>query len=61
MVEAAFRRYAGHRGTPAGAHVRVAAARYLAAHAPTIRAQDQTLQIALRLQRGERLYEDTVA
>jgi nitrite reductase/ring-hydroxylating ferredoxin subunit len=57
-LEAAFRRYADHRGTPAGTHVLVAAARYLAAHAPTVRAQDQTLQIARRLQRGDRLYED---
>ncbi len=36
----------------------VAAARYLAAHAPTMRSQDQTYTIALRLSRGERLYED---
>ncbi len=34
----------------------LAAARYLAAHAPTMRAQEQTYQIALRLHRGERLY-----
>jgi hypothetical protein len=57
-VEAAFRRFAEWRGTAAGAHVLVAAARYLAAHAPTVRAQNQTLQIARRLHRGERLYED---
>jgi hypothetical protein len=35
----------------------VAAARYLAAHAPTVRAQAQTYQIARRLHRGERLHE----
>src|ERR671931_49970 len=57
-VEAAFRRYADLRGTDAGTHVLVAAARYLAAHAPTMRAERQTLDIARRLQRGERLYED---
>ena len=57
-VEAAFRRYADLRGTEAGTHVLVAAARYLAAHAPTMRAERQTLDIARRLQRGERLYED---
>jgi nitrite reductase/ring-hydroxylating ferredoxin subunit len=57
-VEAAFRRYADLRGTDAGTHVLVAAARYLAAHSPTTRAQRQTLDIARRLQRGERLYED---
>jgi hypothetical protein len=38
--------------------VLVAAARYLAAHAPTVRAQGQTYQIAHRLQRGERLFEE---
>jgi hypothetical protein len=57
-VEAAFRQYADLRGTEAGTHVLVAAARYLAAHAPTMRAERQTLDIARRLQRGERLYED---
>src|SRR5919109_1170225 len=57
-VEAAFRQYRDLRGTDAGTHVLVAAARYLAAHAPTMRAQRQTLDIARRLQRGERLYED---
>src|SRR5919206_125392 len=57
-VEAAFRRYADLRGTEAGTNVLVAAARYLAAHSPTMRAERQTLDIARRLQRGERLYED---
>jgi len=56
-VEAAFRQYRDLRGTEAGTHVLVAAARYLAAHSPTMRAQRQTLDIARRLQRGERLYE----
>ena len=36
----------------------IAAARYLAAHAPTDRSQRQTYEIARRLHRGERLYED---
>jgi hypothetical protein len=36
----------------------VAAARYLAAHATTSRSQRQTFEIARRLHRGERLYED---
>jgi hypothetical protein len=57
-VEAAFRQYRDLRDTEAGTHVLVAAARYLAAHSPTMRAQRQTLDIARRLQRGERLYED---
>ena len=58
MIEAALRQFDRLRGTPAGVDVLVAAARYLAAHAPTVRAQGQTFQIAQRLHRGERLYED---
>jgi nitrite reductase/ring-hydroxylating ferredoxin subunit len=57
-VEAAFRQYADRRGTAPGAHMLIAAARYLAAHAPTARAQRQTFEIADRLLRGEHLYED---
>ena len=57
-VETAFRQFALLRGTPAGVHVLVAAARYLAAHAPTVRAQGQTYQIAHRLYRGELLFEE---
>ncbi|MCH6552046.1 MAG: hypothetical protein IH804_08540, partial [Planctomycetes bacterium] len=38
--------------------VLIAAARYLAAHAPTVRAQEQTYQIARRLNRGERIFEE---
>jgi len=56
-TEIAFRQYALLRGTPAAAHMLIAAARYLAAHAPTARAQGQTYSIALRLHRGERIYE----
>jgi hypothetical protein len=58
MIEAAARQFARLRGTPAGVHTLVAAARYLAAHAPTTRAQGQTYQIAQRLYRGERLFEE---
>jgi nitrite reductase/ring-hydroxylating ferredoxin subunit len=57
-VEACFRQYGLHGGTPAGTHVLVAAARYLAAHAPTVRAQGQTYQIAQRLCRGEHLFAE---
>jgi len=39
----------------------IAAARYLAAHAPTARSQRQTFEIARRLHRGERIYEDEPA
>jgi len=56
-VEAAFRQFdqTGDRIFP------IAAARYLAAHAPTVRAQGQTYHIARRLHRGEKLYEDDEA
>ena len=57
-IEAAFRQYARLRDTTAGAHVLVAAARYLAAHSPTMRTQGQTYDIARRLYRGEILYEE---
>jgi hypothetical protein len=56
-IEAAFRQYSRLRGTPAGVHVLIGASRYLAAHAPTMRAEGQTYQIAHRLSRGERLFE----
>ena len=58
MLEAGVRQHAALRRTEAGAHVLVAAARYLAAHAPTVRAQGQTFEIARRLHRGERLFEE---
>src|SRR5207237_1936677 len=54
MLEAAFAQYR----LSGDSVFLVAAARYLAAHAPTVRAQGQTFQIARRLHRGERLYED---
>ena len=45
-------------GTDEAAIPLLAAARYLAAHATTTRSQRQTFDIARRLHRGERLYED---
>jgi len=57
MVEGAFRQFDQLRGTPAATHVLIAAFRYLAAHAPTMRAQDQTWRIVERLHRGERMFE----
>jgi hypothetical protein len=57
-IEAAFRQYVRLRDTTVGAHVLVAAARYLAAHSPTMRSQGQTYDIARRLSRGEILYEE---
>jgi nitrite reductase/ring-hydroxylating ferredoxin subunit len=57
-IEAAFSQYASLRGTVAGTHVLIAAARYLAAHCPTMRSQGQTYDIARRLSRGEILHEE---
>jgi hypothetical protein len=57
-VEAAVRQHELLVGTDGAGLPLLAAARYLAAHATTTRSQRQTFDIALRLHRGERLYED---
>ena len=57
-LEAAFAEYELRRGTVEGTYALIAAARYLAAHAPTVRATGQTFQIAERLHRGEAIYEE---
>ncbi|MBD3882284.1 nitrite reductase (NAD(P)H) small subunit [Phormidium tenue FACHB-886] len=57
-LEAAFRLYGWLSDAPEGVHVLVATARYLAAHAPTLRSQEQTYQMAARLHRGDRLFEE---
>jgi hypothetical protein len=57
-IEAAVRQYSILKGTPAAAHVLIATTRYLAAHSPTVRAQAQTYQIALRLNRGEHVFDE---
>lgn len=56
-VETAVSQYHLLKGQPEAPHALIAAARYLAAHAPTPRAQNQTYQIALRLHRGEKVFE----
>lgn len=56
-IEAAIRQYGYWQGKPEGTNILVAASRYLAAHAPTVRAQGQTYEIARRLHRGEKLFE----
>jgi hypothetical protein len=60
MLEAGIRQYAQWNGAEPGNHVLIAGARYLAAHCPTQRARLQTAEIALRLHRGDSLYEDEV-
>lgn len=56
-IEGAFKQYQILKGSDDGVHVLVAAVRYLAAHAPTVRAQGQTYEIALRLHKGDNLFE----
>jgi nitrite reductase/ring-hydroxylating ferredoxin subunit len=59
MVEAAINQY--HEWPAASEqaeHILIAAARFLAAHSPTQRAQLQTATVALRLHRGDKIYED---
>jgi len=57
-VEAAVRQHELLNGTVEAGLPLLAAARYLAAHASTARSQRQTYEIARRLHRGERIYED---
>ena len=58
MYEAGVRQWNRFRGSPAGVHVLLGVARYLAAHSPTVRATGQTFDIAARLHRGESLHDD---
>ncbi|MGF1486211.1 MAG: Rieske (2Fe-2S) protein [Prochloraceae cyanobacterium] len=57
-IEAAFRQYSRFKHKNAGIHFLVAAARYLAAHSPTRRTQEQTYQMAERLHQGEEVFVD---
>ena len=58
IYEAALRQYGNFRGRPEGDEILIGAARFLTAHAPTVRASGQTYEIAERLHRGEALYGD---
>ena len=64
MIEAVFRQYSlastsddENNNSTTIEHILVAAARYLAAHSPTMRSQGQTYQIADQLYHGEHLFE----
>jgi nitrite reductase/ring-hydroxylating ferredoxin subunit len=61
-VEASTRQYYALASRPETApvayHALVAAGRFLGAHFPTPRSANQTYQIALRLQRGEKVFEE---
>jgi nitrite reductase/ring-hydroxylating ferredoxin subunit len=58
VLEAGVRQYEEWGDTPEGHNVLVAVARYIAAHAPTMRSFYQTADIARRLHRGDDLYAD---
>ena len=60
-VEAAARQRELLAGTADEPLPLIAAAGYLAAHATTTRSQHQTFEIARRLHRGEKLYENEAA
>jgi hypothetical protein len=60
-IEAAVRQHELLAGTDDAALPLLAAARYLAAHATTARSQRQTFEIARRLNRGERLYDEVTS
>jgi nitrite reductase/ring-hydroxylating ferredoxin subunit len=67
MIDAAFRQYSiastdvnypdNDVNSATRTHMLVAAARYLAAHSPTMRSQGRTYQIANQLYHGEHLFE----
>jgi len=59
-LEGALRQYnaLGSSRPLAARRALVAMARFEAAHCPTVRAMRQTYQIALRLQRGEELFQE---
>jgi nitrite reductase/ring-hydroxylating ferredoxin subunit len=57
-MEAAFPLAISSRDPIVASHLTIATARYLAAHAPTVRAQGQTFRIAERLHRGDRVFDE---
>ena len=58
LAEAALQQYALRPGTPKGRVILIAAARFLAAHSPTVRAAGQTYRTAFRLHRGDQIFQD---
>ena len=57
-MEAAFPIAISSGDANIASHFMIATARYLAAHAPTVRAQGQTFRIAERLYRGEHVFDE---
>ena len=61
MLEGAIRQFGAWGNTDEGRQILIAAARYLAAHSPTERAELQTADIARRLMRGSELHHEAGA
>jgi len=57
-MEAAFPMAISCGDPSLASHFMIATPRYLAAHAPTLRAQGQTFRIAERLHRGEHMFDE---
>ena len=58
MAEAALRQYQHREGSPQGRTALIGGVRFLAAHAPTVRSAGQTYHTALRLERGDHIFQD---
>ena len=56
IYEAGIRQYRQFALRPAGGQILIGVARFIAAHAPTVRSMGQTYGIATKLHRGEALY-----
>ena len=58
IVDAAIKQYEQRKPRPSARHSLVAMARFLAAHYPTPRSVNQTYNIAVRLQRGDEIFNE---
>ena len=58
MGKVALRQYQLREGTPQGRMVLIGGVRFLATHAPTVRSAGQTYRTALRLERGDQIFQD---
>ena len=58
IYEAGLRQYRNFEGRAHADHILIGVARFLTAHAPTVRAAGQTFDIAARLHRGEALFDE---
>ena len=58
IVEAAIQQYEARKGRDSARHCLVAMSRFLAAHYPTPRSVNQTYTIAVRLQRGDEIFNE---